>query len=738
MRSGLFAKNVDSEPEASPRSSSEVTVYVDVESSERLQREDALLVGSGLDTIKDHSLCELRSLGKTRALLVCMRRDGYNAPQCLVASSLGLRGTFSLHLVDFELPAAEAVSIALLSPADAASLVWDRYDRLKADKDYQRMLQLRLQSIPLLRGGRQIDITFEGSKVRAHLVPSDREGDRFRIAPKTRLTILPPSIMSPLEVGPVVRSRLLGGLDGPLQELIDFLGATLLRPELFEGTRVKPPRGVLLYGPPGTGKTLLARCFAERLKEVANAQDRPAPRLHVVESASIMASPDPESELKKIFAGAAESAVPSLLFFDEIDALCPKRADSGDIERRIVALMLTELDGAQSQSQLAFLATTNRPDSIDEAMRRTGRIDREIEIGVPSRVARREILTVLLDGLTHDCSECDIDDVAEDAHGFVGADLASVVQTAFLAAVTRDRAVHKSDLIEALKSTVPSAMREVYVEIPRVPWDAIGGYEATKMKLRECVEWPLLHRDLFAKVKLTPPRGVLLYGPPGCSKTLMARAVASESKMNFISVKGPALFSKWVGESEKQVRDLFRRARQNAPCIIFLDEIDAVGGSRDGSSGVESRVLTQILTEMDGMGAASEVVVIGATNRPDVLDAALVRPGRLDRIVYVPLPDSAARKEIFRVHLKELPLAENASEEVLDSLAAASPRLTGAEIAGVVREVVMGAVRKLLAEGEESALPIPVASVIAQVKATRPRISEESENWFDSFFASKS
>ena len=273
------------------------------------------------------------------------------------------------------------------------------------------------------------------------------------------------------------------------------------------------------------------------------------------------------------------------------------------------------------------------------------------------------------------------------------------------------------------------------MEIPQVPWSAIGGYEDTKMRLRECVEWPLIHRDLFEQVRLTPPKGVLLYGPPGCSKTLLARAVASQSKMNFINVKGPTLFSKYVGDSEKQVRDVFARARRNAPCVIFLDEIDAIGASREGGSGVEARVLTLILTEMDGMGGSAEVIVIGATNRPDVLDAALVRPGRLDRIVYVPLPDSQARKEIFRVHLQELPLLEALTDDRLEQLAAGSERLSGAEIAGAIREVVTRTVRDILAQGTPpEKVTISYDVLLDQTRKTKPRTSPESEAWFDNYF----
>ncbi|KAH0483976.1 MAG: uncharacterized protein KVP18_004574 [Porospora cf. gigantea A] len=705
---------------------------VDVVTSAALTRQ-AVILGA---KYPPGTLVTLEQAGVLEAVLFTDNLDKAKKNcACVVSSSVGLKGTFSLAPYDGKLSRPSEVRVALKG-GDAHSL-WTAYDALRSDTEYQRILLSRLEAVPLPRKGRDLGISYRGVDYTVQLSPIDSSEVTVFLCDSayTKLNLLPPAIRSRPAVSETVTPKKIGGLDSVLQQLVFFLGASLLRPELFEHSRVKPPRGVLLYGPPGTGKTLLASCFLDALKERARELNVLEPELVVLESVLIMSSSDPESALKEVFAEAEARGGATVLFIDEIDALCPKREDSGELERRLVSIMLSELDGIRGTSRLVLLATTNRPDSLDEALRRSGRLDREVEIGVPSPAGRREILDVLLDGTNHECSSAEIESIAEDAHGFVGADLASVVQAAFLESVAETTNISRAHLRRALKNTIPSGMREVSVEIPQVPWSAIGGYEETKMRLRECVEWPLIHRDLFEQVRLTPPKGVLLYGPPGCSKTLLARAVASQSKMNFINVKGPTLFSKYVGDSEKQVRDVFARARRNAPCVIFLDEIDAIGASREGGSGVEARVLTLILTEMDGMGGSADVIVIGATNRPDVLDAALVRPGRLDRIVYVPLPDSQARKEIFRVHLKELPLLEALTDDRLDQLAEGSDRLSGAEIAGAIREVVTRTVRDILSQGATpEKVTISYDVLLDQTRKTKPRTSPESEAWFDNYF----
>jgi transitional endoplasmic reticulum ATPase len=425
-----------------------------------------------------------------------------------------------------------------------------------------------------------------------------------------------------------------------------------------------------------------------------------------------------EERLRDVFKEAQENA-PSIIFIDEIDSIAPKREEvTGEVEKRVTSQLLSLMDGLQSRGKVVVIGATNRPNAIDPALRRPGRFDREIEIGVPDRDGRLEVLEIHTRGMPL-AEDVDLKKLADVTHGFVGADLESLAKEAAIRALRRilpeinleaqsipgdilnKIIVKMADFQDALKEVEPSAMREVLVEIPDVSWDQVGGLEDVKEELREAVEWPLKYPDLFAQLNATPPKGLLLYGPPGTGKTLLAKAVAHESESNFISVKGPELLNKFVGESEKAVREVFRKARQASPCIIFFDEVDSVAptrGSNVGDSGVTERVISQFLTEMDGLEELRNVVIIAATNRPDIIDSALLRPGRFDRLLFVPPPDLEARKQIFKIHTRKTPLADDVN---LDDLARKTDGYTGADIASLANTGVMLALREHISKAKD-------------------------------------
>jgi transitional endoplasmic reticulum ATPase len=495
----------------------------------------------------------------------------------------------------------------------------------------------------------------------------------------------------------------IGGLRNEIQKVREMIELPLKHPELFERLGVEAPKGVLLYGPPGTGKTLLAKAVANE----TNAN------FYSISGPEIMSKYYGESEqrLREIFKEAQEKA-PSIIFIDEIDSIAPKREEvTGEVEKRVVSQLLALMDGLEPRGKVVVIGATNRPNAIDPALRRPGRFDREIEIGVPDRQGRLEILQIHTRGMPLS-DDVNLEKIADKTHGFVGADIEALCKEAAMRALRRTLPqidlqqekipaeilnkinVTMQDFEDALKDVHPSAMREVLVEVPNVRWNDIGGLENAKKELQEAVEWPLKYRKLFERTDTKPPRGILLYGPPGTGKTLLAKAVANESESNFISVKGPELLSKWVGESEKGVREIFRKARQAAPCVIFFDEIDALAPVRDsghGDSGVTDRVISQLLTEMDGLEELRDVVVIAATNRPDLIDPALLRPGRFDRLIEIPLPDKNARLEIFRIHTRKKPLSEDVS---LEKLAEMTEGFTGADIAAVCETASMLAIRE--------------------------------------------
>src|SRR5688500_12323996 len=531
----------------------------------------------------------------------------------------------------------------------------------------------------------------------------------------------------------------LGGIGTTIDQLREMVELPLRYPEIFERLGVDPPKGVLLYGPPGTGKTRLARA-------VANESD--ASFFHIA-GPEVMGSAYGESEkrLRELFDEAAKAA-PSIIFIDEIDSIAPKRGQvTGETEKRLVAQLLTLLDGLEPRQNLVVIAATNRPEAIDEALRRPGRFDREIIIGVPDERGRREILGIHTRGMPL-ADGVNLDELARRTYGFVGADLAALAREAAIEAVRRimpqldleaqtipaavleSLSVTRDDFIEALKRVQPSAMREVMVQVPNIGWDDIGGLDEAQLKLREGVELPLKHPDAFRRLGIRPAKGFLLYGPPGTGKTLLAKATAREAEANFIATKSSDLLSKWYGESEQQIARLFARARQVAPTVIFIDELDSLVPARGGGLGepqVTERVVNTILAEMDGLEELQSVVVIGATNRPNLIDPALLRPGRFDELIYVPVPDAAGRRHILGIHTKGMPLAADVD---LDSLAARTDRFTGADLEDLVRRAGLTALRGGIDANEvtmddfEAALKETRASVTPEVLEEYERIQE--------------
>jgi transitional endoplasmic reticulum ATPase len=527
----------------------------------------------------------------------------------------------------------------------------------------------------------------------------------------------------------------LGGMRDTIDALREMVELPLRHPELFQRLGVDPPKGVLLHGPPGTGKTLLARAVANESQ---------AQFFHIA-GPEIMGSAYGESErrLREIFEQAAQAA-PSIIFIDEIDSIAPKRGQvTGEAEKRLVAQLLTLLDGMEPRQNTVVIAATNRPEALDEALRRPGRFDREIVIGVPDDRGRREILGIHTRGMPL-TPDVDLDDLARRTYGFVGADIAALTREAALEAVRRIMpklnlaeqaipteildalSVELRDFDNALKRVQPSAMREVMVEAPRIGWDDIGGLDAARDRLREGVELPLKHPDAFRRLGIRPAKGFLLYGPPGTGKTLLAKAAARESEANFIATKSSDLLSKWYGESEQQIARLFARARQVAPTIIFIDELDSLVPARGGGLGepqVTERVVNTILSELDGLEELQNVVVIGATNRPTLIDPALLRPGRFDELIYVGVPDTSGRRRILAIHTEGMPLATDVD---LESLARRTERFTGADLEDLVRRAGLTALRRGLDAGQVTMADFEVALGETRASVT-PEMLEEYE-----------
>ncbi len=606
---------------------------------------------------------------------------------------------------------------------------------ITADAGFASYVKRRLIDYPLVEGD-TILIPVLGQAIPFTVVATKPYGVVI-VTPDTNVIILE----KPAEQARVPRVTYedIGGLKHVIEKIRELVELPLKHPELFRRLGIEPPKGVLLYGPPGTGKTLLAKAVANEIGAYFIAINGP----------EIMSKFYGESEqrLREIFEEAKKHA-PAIIFIDEIDAIAPKRDEVvGEVERRVVAQLLALMDGLESRGDVIVIAATNRPQALDPALRRPGRFDREIEVPLPDKQGRYEILQIHTRNMPL-AKDVDLKKLAEMTHGYTGADLAALCREAAMNALRRylpqidltmDRIppevlekmeVRMEDFLNAYKEIVPSGLREVYVEVPEVKWDDIGDLEEVKQQLREAVEWPLKYPESFRRLGIKPPKGILLFGPPGCGKTLVAKAVATESGANFISIKGPEVLSKWVGESERAIRVTFRRARQAAPCIIFFDEIDAIAPMRGiglGDSHVTERVVSQLLTEMDGIEKLENVVVIAATNRPDILDPALLRPGRFDKLIYVPPPDIKGRYEIFKVHTRNMPLAEDVD---LWRLAELTEGYTGADIEAVCREAALMALRE-----DINAKNVKMKHFLEALKIIRPSITEDMvkmyKTWMD-------
>ncbi|KAM7141013.1 ATPase family gene 2 protein homolog A isoform 1-T1 [Molossus nigricans] len=531
---------------------------------------------------------------------------------------------------------------------------------------------------------------------------------------------------------------MIGGLSGQLKAIREIIELPLKQLELFKSYGIPPPRGVLLYGPPGTGKTMIARAIANEVGAYVS----------VINGPEIISKfyGETEARLRQIFAEATLRH-PSIIFIDELDALCPKREGAqNEVEKRVVASLLTLMDGIGSEGsegQVLVIGATNRPHALDAALRRPGRFDKEIEIGVPNAQDRLDILRKLLRRVPHVLTEAELLQLANSAHGYVGADLKALCNESGLYALRRvlkkqpdlpDSKVAAlvkitlNDFLQGMNDVRPSAMREVAVDVPSVSWSDIGGLENIKLKLKQAVEWPLKHPESFTRMGVQPPKGVLLYGPPGCSKTMIAKALANESGLNFLAIKGPELMNKYVGESERAVREIFRKARAVAPSIIFFDELDALAverGSSSGAGNVADRVLAQLLTEMDGIEQLKDVTVLAATNRPDRIDKALMRPGRIDRIVYVPLPDAATRREIFNLQFHSMPISQDVD---LNELILQTDTYSGAEVIALCREAAL-----LALEEDIKAKCIRRRHFTQALSTVTPRIPESLRRFYEEY-----
>jgi transitional endoplasmic reticulum ATPase len=606
--------------------------------------------------------------------------------------------------------------------------------RLNVDEDFTNFVKNRLMERTLVEGDTTLvmmlghAIPFTVSKTRPHGI--------IKVTAETKLTIL--NEPAPEGKGlPRTNYEDIGGLHTEIQRVREMVELPLRHPELFQRLGIEPPKGVLLHGPPGCGKTLLARAVANESE--AN--------FYSINGPEIMSKFYGESEarLREIFQQAQQNA-PSIIFVDELDAIAPKREEvTGEVERRVVAQLLALMDGLSGRGNVIVIGATNRPGALDPALRRPGRFDREIEIGVPDKKGRYEVLQIHTRGMPL-ATDVDLPKLSAMTHGYTGADLSALGrETAMKAlrrylpqinleeerippAVLEKMEVKMDDFLGAYKEVTPTAMREVYIEVSTVHWDDAGGLDDVKQHLIEAVEWPIKTPEIFTKLGIRPPKGILLYGPPGCGKTLLARAVATESEANFISIKGPEVFSKWVGESEKAIREVFRKARMAAPAVVFLDEIDSLTPRRGmgmSDSGVSERVISQLLTEMDGITTLQDIVVIAATNRPDMVDSAVLRPGRFDRLIYVPEPDEKSRLQILKIYTKGMPISKDVD---LSQITIATKYYSGADIESLCREAAMHALRKNVSSTE-----VTMKDFQDALKEMGPSITPDMEKWYKSF-----
>lgn len=649
---------------------------------------------------------------KEDEVLDMIRMDG------LIRLNTGVKLGETVEVSKVDVPNAKRLTLAPNQPV-----------RFRPD-DAQRLKQMILNR-PITRGDIiQIMTPGGGLQLMATNVSPEKFG---KITPETEIELSnEPAKKEDVSI-PNVTYEDIGGLSKELVKIRETIELPMKSPELFKRLGITPPKGVLLHGPPGTGKTLIAQAVA----------NESGASFKVINGPEIMSKFYGESEqkLRETFEDAEKNA-PTIIFIDEIDSIAPKRAEvTGEVERRVVAQMLSLMDGLAGRGQVIVIGATNRVDDIDEALRRPGRFDREIELGVPDQKGRLEILQIHTRAMPLD-EAVDLEKLAAVTHGFVGADLSALTREAAMQALRRalphvdpetgdipaeiltELFVLKEDFDAAINDVSPSALRAVYVERPNVKWDDVGGLAKVKSQLKEAVEAPIKRPEVFQEMGIRAPKGVLLFGPPGTGKTLLAKAVATESEANFISVRGPEIFNKYVGESEKAIREVFNKARQTAPCVLFFDEIDAIMSARgqNDDTGVSQRIVNQFLAEMDGMKSLQNVLVIGATNRADILDPAVLRPGRFDAVVFVPPPDKPARVEIFKVHTKNMPLEKDVN---FNALAEMTDGYSGADIEGLCREAAMTAVRD-----DWKAKPVSMKHFEIALEETRPSLSPKDMERF--------
>ncbi len=618
---------------------------------------------------------------------------------------------------------------------DSQTIVFAPTDvRLSVDDEFVGFVKRRFMDMPFVEGDMTL-LSIFGSSVPL-IATRTRPHGPVKVTESTVLQVM--SEPMPEKKGlPIVSYEDIGGLRGAIQRIREMVELPLRHPELFQRLGIEPPKGIFLYGPPGCGKTLVA-------KAVANESDA---NFFVISGPEIMSKFYGESEarLREIFQKAQEMS-PSIIFIDELDAIAPKREEvTGEVEHRVVAQLLSLMDGMGARGNIIVIGATNRPNAIDPALRRPGRFDREIEIGVPDKIGRHEILQIHTRAMPL-TSDVNLNRLSEISHGYTGADISALCREAAMKSLRRylpqvnlederipsamleKMEVNLDDFMNAYREITPTAMREVYVEVPSVQWADVGGLTDVKHELQEAVEWPIKKPEVFKRIGIRPPKGILLFGPPGCGKTMLARAVATESEANFISIKGPELFSKWVGESEKAIREVFRKGRSAAPSIIFFDELDSVAprrgmGSDDGAAA--EHVISQLLTEMDGIEALVNVVVIGASNRPDMIDPAILRPGRFDRLIFVPPPDHATRLQILKIHTRNMPLAEGVDIDRITSQAAG---YSGADLEAVCREAGLISLRRNIETKN-----VTMEDFRDALEVVKPSMTADMENWYKGF-----
>jgi len=630
-----------------------------------------------------------------------------------------------------------SVSKAVVEPA--TKVVLAPTERIRFDKYFMDYVKEQLLNKPITRG-ENIQIPIFGTDLTL-VVANTQPTTHVYVNENTEVIIREEPLKQQVVTTGIVTWEDIGDLEDVKQKIREIAELPMKHPELFKHLGIEPPKGILLYGPPGVGKTLLAKALANEIGAYFTSINGP----------EIMSKFYGESEqrLREIFKEAEENA-PAIIFIDEIDAIAPKREEViGEVEKRVVAQLLTLMDGMKERGKIIVIGATNRPEAIDPALRRPGRFDREIEIRPPDERARKEILQVHTRNMPLK-EDVNLDKIAEMTHGYTGADIAALAKEAALNAlrkfiqsgkidldkpipseVLKELSVGMQDFLEAMRFIQPTLLREVFLEVPKVKWDDIGGLEDVKQQLREAVEWQIKYPEIFDKMGIRPPKGVLLYGPPGVGKTLLAKAVATESGANFIAIRGPEVLSKWVGESEKAIREIFRKARLYAPAVIFMDEIDAIAPIRGLASdtNVTERIVSQILTELDGIENLRNVVVIAATNRPDIIDPALLRPGRLERIIEVPAPDLRERVEIFKVHTRNMPLDSSVN---LEDLAIRTEGYTGADIAALCREAGLIALREKVLNGANK-ISVNQKHFELALKKVKPSITQEMIQFYKSW-----